>query len=83
MVNFDRTKIDGTSCFKTAIQKIEFRTPRQQMRWKRLLRPGRWRVNRNFVVGLGELAKGGNHPPAKEIDSDKGKLAEYGLNNPK
>src|SRR5881275_2481587 len=82
MVNFDRSKIDGI-VIQNGDQKIEIR--RNDNRW-RLETPIKDQADSALVETL--LADVENwHKegtiPAKEIDSDKSKLAEYGLNNPK
>jgi hypothetical protein len=82
MVNFDRTKIDGI-VIQNGDQKIEIR--RRDNKW-RLETPIKDQADGTLVESL--LADLENWQkegaiPAKEIDADKSKLAEYGLNNPK
>src|SRR3982750_2169917 len=82
MVNFDRSKIDGI-VIQNGDQKIEIR--RNDNKW-RLETPIKDQADSALVETL--LADVENwHKegtiPAKEIDSDKSKLAEYGLNNAK
>lgn len=82
VVNIDRTKIDGI-VIQNGDQKIEIR--RQDNKW-RLETPIKDQADNALVEtllsDLENWQKDGTIP-AKEIDSDKGKLAEYGLNNPK
>jgi hypothetical protein len=82
MVNFDRTKIDGI-VIQNGDQKIEIR--RSDNKW-RLETPIKDQADTALVdtllSDLENWQKEGTIP-AKEIDSDKSKLAEYGLNNPK
>ena len=82
MVNFDRTKIDGI-VIQNGDQKIEIR--RQNNKW-RLETPIKDQADSALVEtllsDLENWQKEGTIS-GKEIDSDKGKLAEYGLNNPK
>ena len=82
MVNFDRTKIDGI-VIQNGDQKIEIR--RQDNKW-RLETPIKDQADgalvETLLSDLENWQKEGSIP-AKEIDSDKSKLAEYGLNNPK
>src|SRR5438552_11849920 len=82
MVNFDRSKIDGI-VIQNGDQKIEFR--RRDNKW-RLETPIEDQADgalvETLLSDLENWQKEGTIP-AKEIDSDKGKLAEYGLNNPK
>jgi Domain of unknown function (DUF4340) len=82
MVNFDRTKIDGI-VIQNGDQKIEIR--RRDNKW-RLETPIKDQADGALVETL--LSNLENWPkegtiPAKEIDADKSKLAEYGLHNPK
>ena len=82
MVNFDRTKIDGI-VIQNGDQKIEIR--RSDNKW-RLETPIKDQADSALVETL--LSDLENWPkegtiPAKEIDADKSKLAEYGLHNPK
>lgn len=82
IVNFDRTKIDGI-VIQNGDEKIEIR--RRDNKW-RLETPIKDQAD-GALVGtllsdLENWQKEGSIP-AKEIDSDKSKLAEYGLNNPK
>ncbi|MGE5207896.1 MAG: DUF4340 domain-containing protein [Alphaproteobacteria bacterium] len=82
MVNFDRDKIDGI-IIQNGDQRIELR--RRDNKW-RLETPIKDQAD-SALVGtllsdLENWQKEGTIP-AKEIDADKSKLAEYGLNNPK
>src|SRR3954452_11034425 len=82
VVNVDRTKIDGI-VIQNGDQKIEIR--RSDNKW-RLEMPIKDQADSALVETL--LSDVENWPkegtiPAEEIDSDKSKLAEYGLNNPK
>src|SRR5213595_925146 len=82
VVNFDRNKIDGI-VIQNGDQKIEMR-----------LRENKWRLEtpfkdqadgalvENLLSDLETWQKEGTIP-AKDIDADKSKLTEYGLNNPK
>ncbi len=82
MVNFDRTKIDGI-VIQNGDQKIEIR--RRDNKW-RLETPIKDQADNALVESLlsdlENWRKEGTIP-AKEIDADKSKLAEYGLNNAK
>src|SRR5438067_6617896 len=82
MVNVDRTKIDGI-VIQNGDQQIEIR--RRDNKW-RLETPIKDEADGALVdkllSDLESWQKEGTIP-AKEIDSDKSKLAEYGLNNPK
>src|SRR3989442_7053347 len=82
MVNFDRTKIDGI-VIQNGDQKIEIR--RRDNKW-RLETPIKDQADgalvETLLSDLENWQKEGTIP-AKDIDSDKSKLAEYGLNNPK
>ena len=82
MVNFDRTKIDGI-VIQNGDQRIEIR--RRNNKW-RLETPIKDQADSALVEtllsDLENWQKDGTIP-AKEIDSDRSKLAEYGLNNPK
>jgi hypothetical protein len=82
MVNFDRNKIDGI-VIQNGDQKIEIR--RRDNKW-RLETPIKDQADgalvETMLSDLENWQKQGTIP-AKEIDADKGKLAEYGLNNPK
>ena len=82
MVNFDRTKIDGI-VIQNGDQKIEIR--RSDNKW-RLETPIKDQADgalvETLLSDLENWQKEGTIP-AKEIDSDKSKLAEYGLHNPK
>jgi hypothetical protein len=82
MVNFDRTKIDGI-VIQNGDQRIEIR--RRDNKW-RLETPIKDQADSALVETLlSDLENWQKEVtiPGKEIDSDKGKLAEYGLNNPK
>ena len=82
MVNFDRTKIDGI-VIQNGDQKIEIR--RRDNKW-RLETPIKDQADgalvETLLSDLENWQKEGTIP-AKEIDADKSKLAEYGLHNPK
>jgi Domain of unknown function (DUF4340) len=82
MVNIDRSKIDGI-IIQNGDQKIEIR--RRDNKW-RLETPIKDQADSGLVESLlsdlENWQKDGTIT-AKEIDADKGKLAEYGLNNPK
>ena len=82
MVNVDRTKIDGI-VIQNGDQKIEIR--RRDNKW-RLETPIKDQADASLVEtllsDLENWQKEGTIP-AKQIDADKSKLAEYGLNNPK
>ncbi|PYL26022.1 MAG: hypothetical protein DMF44_01040 [Verrucomicrobia bacterium] len=82
MVNIDRTKIDGI-VIQNGDQKIDIR--RRDNTW-RLETPIKDQADSALVEtllsDLENWQKDGTIP-AKEIDADKSKLAEYGLNNPK
>jgi Domain of unknown function (DUF4340) len=82
MINFDRTKIDGL-VIQNGDQKIEIR--RRDNKW-RLETPIKDQADgaliETLLLDLENWQKE-RTIPAKEIDADKSKLAEYGLNNPK
>ncbi|HEY4272621.1 MAG TPA: DUF4340 domain-containing protein [Candidatus Udaeobacter sp.] len=82
MVNFDRSKIDGI-VIQNGDQKIEIR--RRDNKW-RLETPIKDQADSALVESLlsdlENWQKEGTIP-SKEIDADKSKLAEYGLNNAK
>jgi hypothetical protein len=82
IVNFDRDKIDGIVILN-GDEKIEVR--RRDNRW-RLETPIKDQADSslidNLLSDLGNWQKEGTIS-AKEIDADKSKLAEYGLNRPK
>src|SRR5919197_1695783 len=82
MVNFDRTKIDAI-VIQNGDQKIEIR--RRDNKW-RLETPIKDQADgalvESLLSDLENWQKDGTIP-AKEIDADKSKLVEYGLNNPK
>jgi len=82
VVNFDRDKIDGI-VIQNGDEKIELR--RRNNRW-RLETPIKDQADSslidNLLWDLGNWQKEGTIS-AKEIDADKTKLNEYGLNNPK
>jgi Domain of unknown function (DUF4340) len=82
IVNFDRDKIDGIVILN-GDEKIELR--RRDNRW-RLETPIKDQADSslidNLLSDLGNWQKEGTISP-KEIDADKSKLAEYGLNRPK
>ncbi len=82
MVNFDRSKIDGI-IIQNGDQRIEIR--RFDNKW-RLETPIKDQADSALVESLlSDLENWQKQStiPAKEIDADKSKLAEYGLNNPK
>jgi len=82
VVNFDRTKIDGI-VIQNGDQKIEIR--RHDDKW-RLETPIKDQADNALVETLlSDLENWQKERtiPAQEIDSDKSKIAEYGLNNPK
>jgi Domain of unknown function (DUF4340) len=82
VVNFDRNKIDGI-VIQNGDQKIEIR--RRENKW-RLETPIKDQADRalveNLLSDLETWQKEGTIS-AKEIGTDKSKLTEYGLNNPK
>jgi hypothetical protein len=82
MVNFDQSKIDGI-IIQNGDQKIEIR--RGDNKW-RLETPIKDQADsaliESLLSDLENWQKEGTIP-AKEIDADKTKFAEYGLNNPK
>jgi len=82
VVNFDRSKIDGI-VIKNGDQQIEIR--RRENKW-RLETPIKDQADgavvENLLSDLETWQKEGTIP-AKAIEADKSKLAEYGLNNPK
>src|SRR5215475_3078896 len=82
MLNFDRSKIDAI-VIQNGDQKIEIR--RHDNKW-RLETPIKDQADgalvESLLSDLENWQKEGTIP-AKEIDADKSKLAEYGLNNPK
>src|SRR5213596_1090331 len=82
MVNVDRTKIDGI-VIQNGDKKIEIR--RRDNKW-RLETPIKDQADSALVdTLLSDLENWQREGtiPAKEINADKSKLAEYGLNNPK
>ncbi|HJT82600.1 MAG TPA: DUF4340 domain-containing protein [Chthoniobacterales bacterium] len=82
VVNFDRDKIDGI-VIQNGDDKIELR--RHDQNW-RLETPVKDQADSlvvdNLLSGLENWQKQSTIP-AKEIDADKGRLAEFGLNKPK
>ncbi len=82
VVNFDRNKVDGI-VIKNGDQQIEIR--RRESKW-RLETPIKDQADGalvdNLLSDLETWEKEGTIP-AKDIEADKSKLAEYGLNNPK
>jgi uncharacterized protein DUF4340 len=82
MLNVDRSNIDGI-VIQNGDQKIEMR--RRDNKW-RLETPIKDQADgalvETLLSDLENWQKDGTIP-AKEIDADKSKLAEYGLNNPK
>jgi hypothetical protein len=82
VVNFDRSKIDGI-VIQNGDQQIEIR--RRENKW-RLETPIKDQADGALVESLLsdlEAWQKDGAIPAKEIEVDKSKLAEYGLNNPK
>src|SRR5256886_3750832 len=82
MVNFDRTKIDGI-VIQNGDQTIEIR--RRDNKW-RLETPIKDQADSALVETLLSDLENWQREgtiPAKELDADKSKLAEYGLNSPK
>jgi len=82
MVSFDRIKIDGI-VIQNGDQTIEIR--RRDNKW-RLETPIKDQADSALVdTLLSDLENWQREGtiPAKELDADKSKLAEYGLNNPK
>ena len=82
IVNFDRSKIDGI-VIQNGDQKIEIR--HSDNKW-RLETPIKDQADgalvENLLSDLETWQKEGTIP-AKDIEADKSKLTEYGLNNPK
>src|SRR6266540_3235348 len=82
VVNFDRNKIDGI-VIQNGDEKIEIR--RHDNKW-RLATPFKDQADgalvENLLSDLETWQKEGTIP-AKDLDADKSKLNEYGLNNPK
>src|SRR5256884_4014563 len=82
VVNFDRNKIDGI-IIKNGDQQIEIR--RRENKW-RLETPIKDQADsglvENLLSDLETWQKEGTIP-AKELEADKSKLTEYGLNSPK
>src|SRR6266540_2678288 len=82
VVNFDRNKVDGI-VIKNGDQQIEIR--RRENKW-RLETPIKDQADGalvdNLLSDLETWEKEGTIP-AKDIEADKSKLTEYGLNNPK
>jgi len=82
VVNFDRNKIDGI-VIKNGDQQIEIR--RRENKW-RLETPLKDQADgalvENLLSDLESWQKEGTIP-AKDIEADKSKLTEYGLDNPK
>ena len=82
VVNFDRAKIDGV-IIQNGDEKIEMR--RRDSKW-RLETPIKDQADasliENLLSDLENWQKDGTIP-AKEIEADKNKLNEYGLNKPK
>src|SRR5246500_826330 len=82
MVNLDRTKIDGI-VIQNGDQKIEIRRRDNKCRLETPIKDqADGALVENLLSDLENWQKEGTIP-AKEIDTDKSKLAEYGLNNPK
>src|SRR6266849_6470144 len=82
VVNFDRSKIDGI-VLKNGDQQIEIR--RRENKW-RLETPIKDQADgalvENLLSDLESWQKEGTIP-AKDIEADKSKVTEYGLDNPK
>src|SRR5438874_8200647 len=82
VVNFDRNKIDGV-VIQNGDEKVEIR--RHDNQW-RLETPFKGQADgalvENLLSDLESWQKEGTIP-AKDIDADKSKLNEYGLNRPK
>src|SRR5437588_7768212 len=82
VVNFDRNKIDGI-VIKNGDQQIEIR--QRENKW-RLETPLKDQADgalvENLLSDLESWQKEGTIP-AKDIEADKSKLTEYGLDNPK
>jgi hypothetical protein len=82
VVNFDRSKVDGI-IIQNGDEKIEIR--RRDNKW-RLETPIKDQADgalvENLLSDLETWQKEGTIP-AKDIDADKSKLTEYGLNRPK
>jgi hypothetical protein len=82
VVNFDRSKVDGV-IIQNGDEKIEIR--RRDNKW-RLETPFKDQADEalveNLLSDLETWQKEGTIP-AKDIDADKSKLNEYGLNRPK
>ena len=82
VVNFDRSKIDGI-VIRNGDQQIEIR--RRENKW-RLETPIKDQADgalvENLLSDLESWQKEGTIP-AKDIEADKSKLTEYGLDNPK
>src|SRR5437867_5279265 len=82
VVNFDRSKVDGI-IIQNGDEKIEIR--RRDNKW-RLETPIKDQADgalvENLLSDLETWQKEGTIP-AKDIETDKSKLTEYGLNNPK
>src|SRR6266702_1370991 len=82
VVNFDRSKVDGI-IIQNGDEKIEIR--RRDNKW-RLETPIKDQADgalvENLLSDLETWPKEGTIP-AKDIEADKGKLNEYGLNRPK
>jgi len=82
VVNFDRSKIDGI-VIQNGDQKIEMRLRKNKWRLETPIKDqADGAVVENLLSDLESWQKEGTIP-AKDIDTDKSKLAEYGLSNPK
>src|SRR6266498_218114 len=82
MVNFDRSKIDGI-VIQNGDQQIEIRRRDDKWRLETTIKDqADAAIVENLLSDLESWQKEGTIA-AKEIDADKSKLAEYGLNNPK
>src|SRR6266513_4319270 len=82
MVNFDRSKIDGI-VIQNGDQQIEIRHRDNKWRMETpIIDQADAAIVENLLSDLESWQKEGTIA-AKEIDADKSKLAEYGLNNPK
>lgn len=82
VINFDRDKIDGI-LIQNGDDKIELK--KHDQKW-RLETPVKDQADNSVVDGLlSDLESWQKQTtiPAREIDADKGRLAEFGLNKPK
>jgi hypothetical protein len=82
IVNFDRSKIDGI-VIQNGDQKIEIRHSDNKWRLETPIKDqADGALMENLLSDLETWQKEGTIP-AKDIEADKSKLTEYGLNNPK